>query len=715
MTPWGKLERKLRGLKIKDNAPKADDTESEPESDSDDASSKVSRSSVPETLDELKSQNVKELLILDPEDLPKELRDPFVKLRRDRLWEMVHDDDDILTEGYPGQGAIQKLTASTSSDVPLQQVHSGPYIISDKLANTQCEELGVTRLLKKLNAVQGTDYELRGTRGLKACLQRYVDDKEDFGTAYGMLRPFWDEDDGFRDLASVMDERRTRDAKMRSAALVGGRIANPRIPPRRVWDLQSNRVLPFWVISRPRDAEAIPKKLWAVSHCWVADGERKNVWTSINQEEWRVPIPKDTSLENIRIELLNLGAEYVWLDVLCLRQGDDGPPGERKMEWKLDVPTIGYMYQREVWQTVVAYFSGLGRPFTLDNHLIRSERHWLNRAWTVQETMPNWLPGGLTKRSPDEHGAYKRTPSAKQFYKRLLQLAEILDEDPPDFFAVIGIMRGRFHTSPADAVHGVSYLLNFKSLPSSGNDTDSEASSTKTKNKRRRKYAGEDDDADDDDSDSESEASDDDEYSDEESDDEEGEEEVYDEDATVEEAWNRCIAVLTPRHRADMLFLFPEQGDGPAKWRPSWRQLMDCEDVPYSPFIRYRPYTLVKEKNGQYYNRGYLIENCKLRGFDSIKNGRKGTLIIRKKSVEERFPLVAKHTEPIPDGRYAMVGCDNMRWWVVGRLIDGPKPGRHGEKEYKVEKVSVLRMRDATARGELSESDPGERVKVYYT
>ncbi len=33
-----------------------------------------------------------------------------------------------------------------------------------------------------------------------------------------------------------------------------------------------------------------------------------------------VPIPQDTSLDLIRIEMLNLGAEYAWLDVLCLRQ-----------------------------------------------------------------------------------------------------------------------------------------------------------------------------------------------------------------------------------------------------------------------------------------------------------------------------------------------------------------------------------------------------------
>ncbi len=31
-------------------------------------------------------------------------------------------------------------------------------------------------------------------------------------------------------------------------------------------------------------------------------------------------MPKDANLDLIRIEMLNLGAEYAWLDVLCLRQ-----------------------------------------------------------------------------------------------------------------------------------------------------------------------------------------------------------------------------------------------------------------------------------------------------------------------------------------------------------------------------------------------------------
>ncbi len=75
------------------------------------------------------------------------------------------------------------------------------------------------------------------------------------------------------------------------------------------------------------------------------EGDRDKVPTPINGHEWPVPIPKDANLDLIRLELLNLGAEYVWLDVLCLRQ--EGGPREdlRAEEWKLDRPTIGHVFR----------------------------------------------------------------------------------------------------------------------------------------------------------------------------------------------------------------------------------------------------------------------------------------------------------------------------------------------------------------------------------
>ncbi len=131
--------------------------------------------------------------------------------------------------------------------------------------------------------------------------------------------------------------------------------------------------------------------------------------TPINRKEWPVPIPKDTDLNLIRIEMLNLGAEYAWLDVLCLRQKEERGPREdlRVKEWRLDVPTIGGVYKDAI--KVVIYLSGLGRPFRLKAGDLDSDRNWFRRAWTLQEVgdrriiagdMPDgpmhaqWIDGG---------------------------------------------------------------------------------------------------------------------------------------------------------------------------------------------------------------------------------------------------------------------------------------------------------------------------------
>ncbi|PBK61972.1 hypothetical protein ARMSODRAFT_851775, partial [Armillaria solidipes] len=153
--------------------------------------------------------------------------------------------------------------------------------------------------------------------------------------------------------------------------------------PRRIWDLFSNRVVPWWV------ALHTP---WGMSHAWLDISHRKNVLTPINGHEWPVPIPKDVNLDFVRIEMLNLGAEYAWLDVLCLRQEGGRNEDLRVGEWMLDVPTIGNAY---VLEKVVCYFNGLGWPLEhgFDSD---SDRSWFRHTWTLQETSNNWMIGGDT-------------------------------------------------------------------------------------------------------------------------------------------------------------------------------------------------------------------------------------------------------------------------------------------------------------------------------
>ncbi|KAK0472614.1 hypothetical protein IW261DRAFT_1596768 [Armillaria novae-zelandiae] len=103
----------------------------------------------------------------------------------------------------------------------------------------------------------------------------------------------------------------------------GNRIVDPNLRPRRLWDLYNNRVVLGWMFS--------------------------------------------------------LGVEYMWLDILCLRQEGGPKDGE---EWELDVPTIGPVY---FGAEVVIYPSELGLPLNVKEDSSDSERCWFRSVWTLQE------------------------------------------------------------------------------------------------------------------------------------------------------------------------------------------------------------------------------------------------------------------------------------------------------------------------------------------
>ncbi len=230
-----------------------------------------------------------------------------------------------------------------------QRSYTGRRVITSSLANTSCAKLGAGGVLEKLNTTLGTSYT---SDSVNSVLESYVAQNYDFGTVYAYLRRYWNDDD----VASIEHELRTReerDREMRSKVLVHDRITTRLVPSRRVWDLYANRVVPDWV------ADEIP---WGISHAWVDEKDRMDAMTPINDYEWPAPMPKDANLGLIRIEMLNLGAEYAWLDVLCLRQ--DGGKNEhlRLDEWKLDVPTIGWVY-RGFKCAVLLQWIGSATPF----------------------------------------------------------------------------------------------------------------------------------------------------------------------------------------------------------------------------------------------------------------------------------------------------------------------------------------------------------------
>ena len=176
--------------------------------------------------------------------------------------------------------------------------------------------------------------------------------------------------------------------------------------PRRIWDICANTVIPAAWICGPDFPPTNIVGIRPVSDAWVAGGDLTFLMTEANQQMWPIPLPKGVQLEDLRQEMIRLGVCYAWLDVLCLRQQvlarDFAIPVSRELierrekrrleEWKIDVPTIGAIYSNPHKDSIygdgptVIFMNGLGRPFQDEGWA--SERHWLRRAWTLQESQP---------------------------------------------------------------------------------------------------------------------------------------------------------------------------------------------------------------------------------------------------------------------------------------------------------------------------------------
>lgn len=299
---------------------------------------------------------------------------------------------------------------------------------------------------------------------------------------------------------------------MRQEALVGNRIVNPNIPPRRVWDLYSNRVVPYWVVS--------DKEPWAISYAWTDPQSRMEVLTPINTYEWRVPVHKYGNLDLVRIELLNLAAEYVWLDALCLRrhdlkEGQEERKRLRKEEWKLDVPTSGYVYHHT---EMVVYYFCMGGAFGLTIDDFDNPRFWLNRAWTFQVISNSWIIAGntddvtLTASSIYEAEAGEHGPVASRLFRELQSLAQIVHQ-VDNVLDLLSHFRKRVSQNGVDKVTVLVYLLRSKTIP------------------------------------------------------------TYDEEQRDEDAWAGMVATMSQWNRVQLLFLYPEPGTGAKRWRPHWEQV----------------------------------------------------------------------------------------------------------------------------------------------
>ncbi|KAK0437426.1 uncharacterized protein EV420DRAFT_1669811 [Desarmillaria tabescens] len=185
----------------------------------------------------------------------------------------------------------------------------------------------------------------------------------------------------------------------------------------------------------------------------MSDQEHKDVWTPINGYEWPVPIPKDADLNHIQIEMLNFGAQYVWLDVLCLRQAGGKREDLCREEWKVDVPTIGAIYHEA---KVVYYLSGLGHPFCLKLGDLESDQCWFRCAWTLQEVSCDYIIGGVTGNHWMDEDMQTRCDG---------QLQSLQNMRDQSMWYILSQMQNRMSTKPLDKVAGLAYFLSKKSIP----------------------------------------------------------------------------------------------------------------------------------------------------------------------------------------------------------------------------------------------------------
>ncbi|KAK0214655.1 hypothetical protein EDD85DRAFT_1000428 [Armillaria nabsnona] len=168
--------------------------------------------------------------------------------------------------------------------------------------------------LDQLNTTLGTTYSLDHP-SLSSFLEACITSRYDFGLIYGLLHVIW-YTDNWSTVRDELSREEEDDREIRQEAFFGNWIVDPSFRPRRVWDLYSNRVVPSWSM----DFYFNCSWLQPISHTWMDEKDHTVVWMPINRYKWPIPIPKDADLNLIRIEMLNLGAEYAWLDVLCLRQ-----------------------------------------------------------------------------------------------------------------------------------------------------------------------------------------------------------------------------------------------------------------------------------------------------------------------------------------------------------------------------------------------------------
>ncbi|KDQ57951.1 hypothetical protein JAAARDRAFT_252748 [Jaapia argillacea MUCL 33604] len=493
-------------------------------------------------------------------------------------------------------------------------------------------------LLSSLNEIESTHLTLSHP-GLTQLLRSFITRDYDFGAVYARLRKIWSiyltDDDDLSDIYDKSEALATsdEDRRQRSLSPDGETILSPyRIQARGIWDLYAHRVVPLHFSCQYLGDVWGKPNYWAVSHSWT--DPMPGVDTAVNSYEWPVPLPPEITLEAVRTELLNLGAEYVWLDVLCLRQFSALPQNEalRPKEWAIDVPTIGNVYSDGA-SKVVRYYNGLGKAFRKDGW--GGERHWLKRAWTLQEikygSVSAGLPSGivdvLEEKSQDGSTLYDHLD-------RLLSLEVSLSshgDSLRDFMAIIQEMRGRYSTNPVDKVAGIGMLLRCPTLP------------------------------------------------------------IYRATQTPEQAWTMCVKHLSPLLQRELLFCFPTPGDQGIKWRVAWDQLMKWTHHISHDGISTNDLEIGKEGYASY--RGFVLRKCTVSELETPYGDSWYRMIaVEKGGKRMEFKFITRVGGMLEGGVYTLVGDHDLTSWVVCKWAS------QDYMLGRLEKVSVLSMDEDDAQ-----------------
>ncbi len=312
--------------------------------------------------------------------------------------------------------------------------------------------------------------------------------------------------------------------------------------------------------------------------------------------------------------------------MLCLRQKGGPRDHLRAEEWKLDVPTIGGVYAWAAW--VVIYLSGLGRPSSLKEGDLESDRGWFRRAWTLQEVGTQRIIAGDTPDAPmhaqpiDQDRNYE-TEILTRYHKQLESLQGFRD-----IFCVLADMQNRVSTNPVDKVAGLAFLLFPITIP------------------------------------------------------------AYHESESLEDAWTALVNTMGPVMRACFLFLYPGVGLGCKKWRPTWEQVMTG---PLPADNRCPGFVKRNDETDEDWYEGACIEKGHVQGLAEGGDHRCGELVIEGvDGMAHMFKILVTHQLPILEDTYTLIGSNreyldgtllHSQYWAFGRRLS----------EQRFEKYSVFK------------------------